>query len=45
MVEENVQGLGEWGGTCRCPDGNKYQVGDNDDACDSLACINGQKVV
>ncbi len=44
MVEENVPGVGGFGGTCRCPDGNEYEVGDNDDFCDSLACVNGQKV-
>ena len=41
MIEE---GVGGWGGTCRCPDGNEYQVADNNDACNSLACINGQKL-
>ena len=44
MVEENVPGVGAWGGTCRCPDGSTYQVGDNIDYCDSLACINGEKI-
>eukprot|EP00662_Eupelagonemidae_sp_cell21_P057001 gene57001-biopygen118455 len=27
-----------WGGYCNCPDGNQYAVGDNYDACGSLAC-------
>ena len=44
VVEENVPGVGGWGGTCRCPDGNGYEVGDNGDFCISLACINGQMV-
>ena len=46
MVEENAATLevGVWGGTCSCPDGNSYQVGDNNDFCMSLACINGQMV-
>ena len=44
MVEENVPQLGSWGGTCRCPDENEYQVGDNGDACNSLACINGEEL-
>jgi len=40
-VESNVDGVGGWGGTCTCPDGQEYQVGDNNDSCSSLACING----
>jgi len=40
--EENAPGIGGWGGYCTCPDGSKYAVGDNFDACGSLACINGQ---
>ena len=36
--------MGTWGGTCRCPDGNTYEVGDNNNACKSLACINGKMV-
>lgn len=34
-------GVGTWGGTCACPDGQIYQVGDNGDACGSLACVGG----
>ena len=30
------------GGTCTCPDGQQYLVGDNDDNCGSLACNGGQ---
>ena len=44
VVEENAPGVGGWGGTCKCPDGNAYQVGDNNDSCASLACKNGQMV-
>merc|ERR1719499_1134937 len=41
IVEENAPGVGGWGGSCTCPDGSVYQVGDNIDFCDSLACIGG----
>jgi len=34
-------GTGGWGGSCTCPDGSVYQVGDNGDACGSLACGGG----
>ena len=33
--------VGDWGGTCTCPDGAVYQVGDNNDGCQSLACVGG----
>ena len=33
--------IGGWGGTCTCPDGQTYLVGDNFDACASLACEGG----
>lgn len=39
LVEENA--AGGWGGSCTCPDGSVYQVGDNNDFCDSLACVGG----
>jgi len=29
------------GGTCTCPDGQIFQVGDNGDNCGSLACVGG----
>jgi len=32
---------GGWGGTCTCPDGSAYEVGDNHDWCGSLACVGG----
>jgi hypothetical protein len=34
-------GGGAWGGLCICPDGTPYEVGDNNDACGSLACEGG----
>ena len=30
-----------YGGTCTCPDGQKYRVGDQNDDCGSLACYGG----
>ena len=36
-----VEGVGGWGGTCTCPDGQAYEVGDNGDSCQSLACVGG----
>ena len=33
--------VGSWGGTCTCPDGSVYDVGDKYDACGSLACDGG----
>jgi len=41
VVEEKARGVGGWGGSCTCPDGSVYQVGDNYDYCDSLACNGG----
>jgi len=35
-------GLGGWGGTCTCPSGESYKVGDNGDSCGSLACEGGE---
>ena len=35
-VEEDPN-VGVWGGTCTCPDGEQYEVGDNGDFCGSLA--------
>ena len=37
----NAPGVGEGGGSCTCPDGSVYQVGDNGDGCGSLACVGG----
>jgi len=36
--------VGGWGGKCRCPSGTVYEVGDNNDACKSIACIGGEVV-
>jgi hypothetical protein len=42
IVETGVDSVGSWGGTCTCPDGEDYQVGDNYDSCGSLACVGGR---
>ena len=42
-VEEKVAGVGGYGGSCKCPDGQTYQVGDNNDHCGSMACYGGEK--
>ena len=42
--EKNVPGVGGWGGTCKCPDGMTYEVGDNGDGCGSIACVNGEQI-
>jgi len=39
-VIENAR-VGGWGGSCTCPNGEVYQVGDNVDYCRSLACVGG----
>ena len=44
MVEENAKGVGGWGGTCECPDGSRYEVGDNGDRCKTIACVHGTKI-
>ena len=44
IVQENSPGVGGWGGTCRCPDGTTYEVGDHFDACNTLACVNGEMI-
>ncbi|KAL1508522.1 hypothetical protein AB1Y20_004622 [Prymnesium parvum] len=41
-VEEGVAAVGVWGGTCTCPDGNVYLVGDNLDKCATMACVGGE---
>ena len=41
VVIEPADGVGGWGGACTCPNGETYQVGDNNDRCDSLACVGG----
>merc|ERR1711998_62690 len=39
--KKQSMGQGEYGGSCTCPDGQVYQVGDNLDMCKTLACIGG----
>jgi len=41
VVIYHAQRVGVWGGTCTCPDGSAYLVGDEMNKCGSLACING----
>ena len=37
MIETNESNTGGWGGSCVCPNGKVYQVGDRMDSCNSLA--------
>ena len=41
VKETGVSDVGGWGGTCTCPDGETYLVGDQNDECGSLACEGG----
>ena len=41
-VSVDASKTGEWGGTCTCPDGTVYLVGDRKDDCGSLACTGGE---
>ena len=41
IVIENDKTVGVWGGTCRCPDGEEYLVGDELNECGSMACEGG----
>ena len=41
LREMGTAGVGGWGGSCTCPDGTVYQVGDYQNGCASIACING----
>ena len=41
QVIEKAPGIGGFGGSCTCPNGKVYQVGDNIDHCASLGCIGG----
>jgi len=43
VIENAGRAVGVWGGTCTCPNGGVYLVGDNQDSCGSLACIGGTK--
>ena len=40
-VENGSPQAGAWGGTCTCPNGQVYWVGDGYDLCETLACIDG----
>ena len=40
-VIDDAPGVGVWGGTCTCPDGQVYLVGDENNACGSMACEGG----
>jgi hypothetical protein len=42
QVIENAPGVGGWGGTCTCPNGQTYHVGDLNNYCRSLACYGGR---
>jgi len=42
VVTEGDETVGVWGGTCTCPDGEVYLVGDQNDLCASLACEGGE---
>ena len=41
VLENQVSTAGNWGGTCTCPNGNVYLVGDRNDQCQSLSCEGG----
>ena len=41
LVETGIPNIGSYGGSCTCPDGQVYEVGDNYDSCGSLACVGG----
>jgi hypothetical protein len=38
---EKGAGVGSWGGSCTCPNGQVYDVGDSGNTCESLACEGG----
>ena len=42
VVEELSEFAGDWGGSCTCPDGQIYEVGDNNwKGCGQIACVGG----
>jgi hypothetical protein len=41
LVVQGYNSAGFMGGTCTCPDGEVYLVGDNSDQCKTLACEGG----
>ena len=34
--------IGGWGGSCTCPNGESYRVGDYNNFCKSMACHGGK---
>ena len=44
IVTENAFGVGEFGGSCTCPNGKTYFIGVLDDSCKTLACYNAERV-
>jgi len=40
-ILDNQASIGGWGGKCICPSGGIYWVGDNNNKCESLACVGG----
>ena len=40
-IKVDSKEAGSFGGTCTCPDGQVYLVGDRNDDCGSLACVGG----
>ena len=41
LVVKNDKDAGGWSGTCKCPDGESYKVGDKHTGCRALACEGG----
>jgi len=41
VFDSTSTSVGGHGGSCTCPDGSVYQVGDNYNGCGSLACVGG----
>lgn len=41
LLFKDERNAGDWGGTCTCPDGSEYFVGDSMNHCGSLACVGG----
>lgn len=41
LVVKNDKNAGGWSGTCKCPDGESYKVGDKHTGCRALACEGG----
>jgi len=41
VYEQNSKKTGGWGGSCKCPSGKTYWVGDNWNSCKSIGCVGG----